>query len=235
MNVEIAIIVNILFYNYIFTFFTLLFYFIFMQVDVIFQILILIFSVVIHEVSHGFVALLFGDKTAQYEGRLTLNPIKHLDWFGSIVLPLALYLTNAGFMIGWAKPVPYNPYNLRNRNIAEPLVALAGPISNLLVASIFGLMIRGLFYFGYSSLPLITIFSFVVLINVSLAIFNLIPIPPLDGSKILFAFLPVKAKFTFNNISEKYGLVIILAVVMFLPNFISPIIFSLFKLITGIY
>jgi len=205
-----------------------------MQVGVIFQILILIFSVVIHEISHGFTALCFGDKTAQYEGRLTLNPIKHLDWFGSIVLPLALYLTNAGFMIGWAKPVPYNPYNLRNRNVAEPLIAFAGPVSNLFVAIVFGLIIRGLLSFGFSTSPLIGIFGFVVLINVSLAVFNLIPIPPLDGSKILFAFLPINVKHRFHHISERYGLVIILAVVMFLPNIISPVIFSLFKLITGI-
>ena len=206
-----------------------------MQIDIIFQILILIFSVIIHEISHGFVALSFGDKTAQYAGRLTLNPFKHLDWFGSVVLPLALYLTHAGFMIGWAKPVPYNPYNLRKRNIAEPLIALSGPVSNLFVASLFGLMIRGLMRFGYSiDSPLVGIFGFVVLINVGLAIFNLIPIPPLDGSKILFALLPIKAKHTFHGISEKYGLLIILAAVMFLPNFISPIIFFLFKLITGI-
>ena len=105
-----------------------------MNISVIFQISILIFSVIIHEISHGFTALYFGDKTAQYEGRLTLNPIKHLDLFGSIILPLALYLTGAGFMVGWAKPVPYNPYNLRNRNIAEPLIALAGPVSNFFVA-----------------------------------------------------------------------------------------------------
>ena len=205
-----------------------------MQIDVIFQILILIFSVIIHEISHGFVALCFGDKTAQYEGRLTLNPLKHLDWFGSVILPFFLYLTNAGFMIGWAKPVPYNPYNLRNRNIAEPLIALAGPVSNIFVASVFGLIIRGLLHSGHSSSSLIIMFSFVVLINISLAVFNLIPIPPLDGSKILFAFLPTRAKFAFQNISDRYGLLIIFLVIILLPNFISPVIFSLFKLITGI-
>ena len=205
-----------------------------MQIDVIFQILILLFSVVIHEVSHGFTALCFGDKTAQYEGRLTLNPFKHLDWFGSVILPLSLYLLNAGFMIGWAKPVPYNPYNLKHRNIAEPLVALAGPASNILVAVIFGIIIRVMTYFGYINSPLILIFSFVALVNISLAIFNLIPIPPLDGSKILFAFLPARARFKFQAVSDRFGYFIIIAVVIFLPNFISPIIFSLFRLITGI-
>jgi Zn-dependent protease len=205
-----------------------------MQIDVIFQIVILIFSVIIHEISHGFTALYFGDKTAQYEGRLTLNPVKHLDWFGSIFLPLILYITHAGFMIGWAKPVPYNPYNLRNRNVAEPLISLAGPASNFFVAIIFGLIIRGLLYFGFYTSSLISIFGFVVLINVSLAIFNLLPVPPLDGSKIFFFFLPPNAKYKFFNMSEKYGLIILLFVVMFLPNFISPIILSLSKFIMGI-
>ena len=205
-----------------------------MDIGIIFQISILIFSVIIHEISHGFVALYFGDKTAQYEGRLTLNPIKHLDLFGSIVLPLFLYLTGTGFIIGWAKPVPYNPYNLRKRSISEPLIALAGPASNFFVAILFGIIVRGLLNSDFSNLPLISIFSLVIFINISLGIFNLIPIPPLDGSKILFSLLPVNAKHNFQQISERYGLVIILIVIMFLPNFISPIIFSLFKLITGI-
>ncbi len=179
-------------------------------------------------------ALFFGDKTAEYEGRLTLNPIPHIDMWGSIIIPFFLYITGAGFMIGWAKPVPYNPYNLRNRKIAEPLVAFAGPLSNIFVALFFGIIIRILVSAGMSSSPLILIFGFVVLVNISLAVFNLIPIPPLDGSKILVAFLPVKGRFVFSSFAHKYGLILIIAIVAFLPNFITPIIFYMFNLITGL-
>ncbi|MFI5164831.1 MAG: site-2 protease family protein [Bacteroidia bacterium] len=181
-------------------------------------------------------ALSFGDKTAEYEGRLTLNPIKHIDWFGSIILPFLLYITNAGFMIGWAKPVPYNPYNLKHRKIAEPLVALAGPLSNLFVAIVFGIAVRILISNGMGASPLVLLFGFVVLINISLAIFNLIPIPPLDGSKILFSFIP-QGRFAFSAAAQKYGLVLIIALFIFLPwiaGIISPVISSLFTLMTGI-
>ncbi len=204
-----------------------------MNINIIFQILILIVSVIIHEVSHGAMALAFGDKTAQYEGRITLNPLKHLDWFGSILLPFFLVISNAGFIIGWAKPVPYNPYNLRNRKIAEPLVALAGPLSNIIIALIFGILIRILVANGIFG-AFITSLVFVVMINIALAVFNLIPIPPLDGSKILFSLLPVGKKFIFSDIATKYGFFILVAILLFLPNFISPIIFKLLTLITGL-
>jgi len=204
-----------------------------MEINVFFQIFILVFSVMIHEISHGLMALAWGDKTAQYEGRLTLNPLRHIDWFGSVILPLILFVSQAGFMLGWAKPVPYNPYNLRNRKVAEPMVAFAGPLSNLIVAIFFGLIIRGLVYFGVYS-NLITIFSFVILLNVSLAVFNLIPIPPLDGSKIISAFLPVGKRFAFSNFAGRYGIIIIIAIVFLLPDFITPIITKIFSLIVGI-
>lgn len=205
-----------------------------MQIDIFFQIFILVFSVIIHEISHGFMALFFGDKTALYEGRLTLNPVKHIDWFGSIILPFFLYITGAGFMIGWAKPVPYNPYNLKNQKIAEPLVAAAGPLSNIFIAVIFGILIRILISSGMLQSPLILIFGFVVLLNVGLAIFNLIPIPPLDGSKILFSLIPAGGRFAFSAFAQKYGLILIIALIAFLPGLISPVIFSLFHLITGL-
>jgi Zn-dependent protease len=179
-------------------------------------------------------ALVFGDRTAEYEGRLTLNPIKHVDIFGTILLPLLLFISHAGFMIGWAKPVPYNPYNLKNAKIAEPLVAFAGPLSNILIAIIFGLLIRFIPVSSDQMVNLVSIFSYVVLINIALAIFNLIPIPPLDGSKILFSFLPV-GRFAFTEMASRYGLLILIVIVAFLPNFISPMIFSIFHFLTGIY
>src|SRR6185369_136655 len=112
-----------------------------MTTDFIFSIIILIFSVIIHEVSHGYAAYMQGDNTAKYAGRLTLNPLKHLEWFGSFFLPVISYFLG-GFIIGWAKPVPFNPYNLRNHRWGEALVAVAGPAANILIALIFGLSIR---------------------------------------------------------------------------------------------
>jgi len=203
-----------------------------MDSNIIFQIIILIFSVIIHEFSHGAMALAFGDRTAQYEGRLTLNPMKHIDWFGSIILPFLLFISHAGFMIGWAKPVPYNPYNLRNPKIGEPMVALAGPLSNIIVAVIFGLIIRFVLVLNPSLISLVTVFSYVVIINISLAIFNLVPIPPLDGSKILFSMFP--NRFAFSEAWSRYGIFVIILFLTFISRIISPIIEWLFKLITGL-
>jgi len=203
-----------------------------MDQNIIFQIIILIFSVIIHEVSHGAMALAFGDRTAQYEGRLTLNPIKHIDVFGSIILPFLLFITHAGFMIGWAKPVPYNPYNLRNPKIGEPMVAVAGPLSNIIVAVIFGLIIRFVLVLNPSLISLVTVFGYVVIINISLAIFNLVPIPPLDGSKILFSMFP--NRFAFSEAWSRYGIFVIILLLTFISNIITPIIYWLFSLITGL-
>ena len=163
--------------------------------DTIFFIAILIMSVVIHEVSHGYVAEQFGDDTARNAGRLTLNPLKHLDLFGSIILPVLLYFTS-GFVFGWAKPVPYNPNNFNNKKWGTIAVAAAGILANFLIAIIFGLLIRfapSLGFPAYNALlvqPFYKITMEIVLINIALGTFNLVPIPPLDGSKILFSFLP---------------------------------------------
>lgn len=205
-----------------------------MNVDFIFQIAILIMSVVVHEVSHGYAAYQLGDPTAKYEGRLTLNPIKHLDPFGSIIVPVLLYMFG-GFIIGWARPVPFNPYNLKNQRWGEAIVAAAGPISNIVIALVFGLALRFAIMGGIDlGISVIKITSFVVLINLLLAIFNLIPIPPLDGSKILFSFLPRQTQ-ALRNILERYGFFIVLIFIFFLWQFIFPIISNLFVLITGLY
>lgn len=203
-----------------------------MQFEFVFQIAILIMSVVIHEVSHGYMANYLGDPTAKLEGRLTLNPIKHLDLFGSIILPMILYFSHAGFILGWAKPVPYNPYNLRPGRWSEALVAIAGPASNLILAIIFGILLR----FGVAngfSIGFLQITSLIVFMNLLLMVFNLVPLPPLDGSKVLFAIFP-ESTFKLRGFLERYGFVLIIFFIFFLWQFISPLITILFTLITRV-
>ncbi len=200
--------------------------------DATFYIVILIMSVVIHEVSHGFMAQAFGDKTAFFAGRLTLNPIKHLDLFGSILLPAVLILTQSHFLIGWAKPVPYNPNNLSNKKWGTIAVAGAGVLANLFLATFFGLILR--FSFGMNipvGLPFIL--STIVIVNLGLAIFNLVPIPPLDGSKILFSLLPASMYSVMENL-ERYSLVFVIIFVLYFSRFLLPILAFLFHLITGL-
>lgn len=201
-----------------------------MQIDFIFSIIVLIFSVVIHEVSHGYAAYLQGDNTARFQGRLTLNPLKHLEWFGSFILPMISYLFG-GFIIGWAKPVPFNPYNLRNQKWGEAIVAFAGPLSNICIAVFFGLLLR----FGVAESfgqAFFHITTMIVFINLVLATFNLIPVPPLDGSKILFSILPYHMH-NIRDFLEQNGLYILLFVVFFLWQFILPLVSWEFWLITG--
>lgn len=200
--------------------------------DAIFYIAILIMSIVIHEVSHGFMAEYFGDDTARNAGRLTLNPMKHLDLFGSIILPAVLILSKAGFIFGWAKPVPYNPNNLRDRKWGTIAVASAGVLSNFFIAIIFGLIIRVSSSFALpDSFYFIT--SAIVIVNLALGIFNLVPIPPLDGSKILFSFLPERA-FSFIQAYEQYSLILLLVFIVFFSDFLYPILNFLFRLTTGL-
>lgn len=201
-------------------------------IDFIFGIAALIMSVVAHEVSHGQMALFLGDETAKWSGRLTLNPINHLDLFGSIILPVLTFLSG-GFIIGWAKPVPYNPYNLKNQKWGPALVAIAGPAANIIIALFFGILIRNAGAFPISFYPAIINTSvLIVSINITLAVFNLVPIPPLDGSKILFSILPYKWRET-QFFLEKYGFIILIFFILFLFNWLTPIIRVLFKIITG--
>ena len=150
--------------------------------------IILIFSIILHEVAHGYAADSLGDPTARLSGRLTLNPLPHIDPIGSIVVPALLTFTNSSILFGWAKPVPYNPYNLKNRRWGETLVALAGSATNLFLAVLFGLIVR----FGSASLPetAIGIAVAITFTNLFLGLFNLIPFPPLDGFTALRSALP---------------------------------------------
>ncbi len=201
-------------------------------IDAIFYVAILVMSVVIHEVSHGYVAEYFGDKTARFAGRLTLNPINHLDWLGSIIIPALLVISQSPFLIGWAKPVPYNPENLSDRKWGTVAVASAGVLANFCVAIFFGLILR--FSLGLNvPAGFNFIISSIVLVNLSLGIFNLVPIPPLDGSKILFNLLPA----SFHGVIsffETYSLVLIIAFVFFLSKYLLPILVFLYSFITGL-
>jgi len=205
-----------------------------MEIILIFIILILLFSVIIHEVSHGLMADYLGDPTAKLAGRLTLNPINHLDPIGSILVPLLLIVSKAGIIFGWAKPVPINPYNLRDKVYGQAKVAVAGPLANIFIALFFGIILRFIPYlFSYQvAINLITIFSYIVWINLILAIFNLLPIPPLDGSHILFTFLPKQ----FDNLKTflyQYQLFILIFFIFFLFPIIIPLVNGAFYLITG--
>lgn len=200
-----------------------------MDLDIIFSIAVLIMSVVVHEVSHGAVANYLGDPTARLAGRLSLNPLRHLDFLGSFVVPLFLAFSQAGIIFGWAKPVPVNPYNLRGK-WGEALVAGAGPASNIILALFFGLLLR--FFGGVAPLSFLSISATIVLINIVLAVFNLVPIPPLDGSKILFSFLSHDSPLA--AFLERYSLVALLVFVLFLWQFLTPLLGFLFRIVTGI-
>jgi len=209
-----------------------------MEPFVAFFFLALIFSIIIHEVSHGFVAEMLGDPTARLQGRLTLNPIPHIDLVGTIFVPSLLVLLHAPFLFGWAKPVPYNPYNLKNQKWGEAWVAGAGPGVNILLALVFGLIAR----FGFGVLPhtFVMLAGLVVFINILLAFFNLLPIPPLDGSKLLRAVLPYRANIAFQRFEAllmQGGILLTLLIFWLLITAIGPVfgiaLSLLFHLFTG--
>lgn len=199
----------------------------------IFYFLVLIISIIVHEVAHGIAAEREGDPTARMLGRITLNPLKHIDWFGSVLLPLVLILSNAGFVVGWAKPVPYNPENLRRGNKSVAIVSIAGIVVNLSIAIIFGLAIRIAAATGLTSTAFFDISSIIVLVNIVLAMFNAIPIAPLDGFRFLQAVLPFRFEKAMRAI-EQYSLPLLLVFLFFGWKFVAPLAFKLFTLLTGI-
>ncbi|OGH98362.1 MAG: hypothetical protein A2X43_05545 [Candidatus Margulisbacteria bacterium GWD2_39_127] len=197
-----------------------------MLVSIIINILIfitLIFSIIIHEVAHGYVAFFFGDTTAKRSGRLTLNPLKHIDPVGTIILPLLLRLSNSPVVFGWAKPVPVNTMNMRNPKTSMVLVAAAGPLSNIIQGLFLILIGRVLLMTINYQVPTIassiiavaiTVLGWGVFYNFLLAFFNLIPIPPLDGSRILRFFMPSSLQVLFDKL-EPYGILLIFIVLYF--------------------
>jgi Zn-dependent protease len=209
-----------------------------MPTDIIFWALVLIFSIILHEVAHGYMANFLGDPTAKLQGRLTLNPISHIDPLGTIILPFVLLMTSSPILIGYAKPVPYNPYNLRHK-YGEALVAFAGPGTNILLALIFGLSIR--FFGGAMDVGLLSAFAIITSINIFLAIFNLVPIPPLDGSKVLSTLLPGalgrgydSVRMSFERLGVLGGTLLILCIFYFLSPVFSQFVGAIFTLITGL-
>lgn len=196
----------------------------------IFSLCVLILSVVIHEVSHGYMALRLGDPTAKYAGRLTLNPVKHMDLVGSVIVPIVTTIMGVSF--GWAKPVPFNPDNFRksafNIRWGEALVAFAGPMSNFIIAVVFGVAAHFV-----TNQAAFSLFGMIVLVNITLGIFNLAPVPPLDGSKILFAVIPVRYSHVRAQL-ERHSLALALFFIFFLWQFFEPIIFKLFALLMGV-
>jgi len=194
--------------------------------SLIFYFVIIIPSSIIHEYAHGWVADKLGDPTARYAGRLTIDPRPHIDLWGTILLPLMLFFGSGGrFMFAYAKPVPYNPYNLKLHKWGPAIVGVAGPLANLLLALSFALLLK--------LIPTSIIAPFLEVIiyaNVVLMVFNLVPIPPLDGSKVLFVFLP-HSLFHIKALLEKYGFIILLFFVFFFFQLISPLIDGLFSIL----
>ncbi len=184
------------------------------------SVVLIILSIILHEIGHGYAALKMGDTTAKSQGRLSLNPLKHIDPFGSVILPLVLVFTS-GFVIGYAKPVPYNPYRFKDKRKGELVVGLAGPATNLMLALVGAVLAFVIKTFLFPVSPLMGYYAWevafqLVMVNLCLMFFNLIPLPPLDGSAIIAPFLSDKALQKYYQI-QRYALPILLIVLIGIP------------------
>lgn len=197
-------------------------------VSLVFYFVVIVPSAIIHEYAHGWMANQLGDPTARYAGRLTINPRAHIDMWGTILLPVGLFLLTGGkFLFAYAKPVPYNPYNLKNQKWGPAAVGLAGPAANFLLAAVFAALSR-----LFPDNIMAQFFGIIVYANIMLMVFNLLPIPPLDGSKILYAILPDSA-YNVKIFLERYGFIILMFFVFFLFELLSPIIQAVFNFLVG--
>ncbi len=192
----------------------------------IFSLIVMLFSLVLHEVSHGWAALALGDNTAKEQGRLSINPLVHLDPIGSILVPFFLFLSGSPIIFGWAKPVPVNPYNFKDQKWGILKVSLAGPGANFLVALIFAGLVR------FINVPasILPFWLEIIGINLIWGFFNLVPIPPLDGSSILFSLLPERLSWV-RDILQKYGLIFLIFFVSFGFRFISTLASAVFNIL----
>lgn len=208
-----------------------------MILDQVFVIVVIMLSAVVHEVAHGVAADKLGDPTARYAGRLTLNPIPHLDAFGSVILPLILALSSSPIFFGWAKPVPYNPFNLTKAPYwGEAIVAFAGPLSNFAIALFTAIVMRT----GLLAPEVNSILFIVVITNIMLGIFNLIPIPPLDGSKILSAILPLQLRMQYDQIRARLeynpflGFGIVMVFILVFGGAFGSFVYAIARAIAGV-
>ncbi len=173
-------------------------------------VIILAYSIILHEVSHGAAAFLLGDPTARDQKRLTLNPIRHIDLVGTIILPVILVLVQSPALLGWAKPVPFDPRYFKNPRLGIALVSLAGPMTNFLLAAIFGTILK----MSPESDLVRTVAVYGLAMNAALGLFNLIPIPPMDGSKVIGVFLPTPIRRAYFSL-DRWGFLIIFALLYF--------------------
>lgn len=200
-----------------------------------------LFAITLHEAAHGYVARMYGDNTAMYAGRITLNPIKHIDLLGTILVPIAILVSSSlmgigAFLFGWAKPVPVNFGNLRNPKKDIRFVAFAGPGANFVMALIWALSLKLQFVTGLNEPFFAEMAKAGIVVNLVLAALNLLPILPLDGGRILFSFLPSSAAYSFSR-TEPYGMIVLIALLMLgiLPMFIQPIVSAGLSVLTLLF
>lgn len=199
----------------------------------VFTIVVLILSIIVHEVAHGYAAYALGDPTAKLAGRLTLNPLPHIDPIGSVLIPGVLVLTGSSMLFGWAKPVPYNPYNLKNQRWGEAIVGSAGVLTNIFLAVVFGLLARFTLEAGMNEFALLS--ATISFVNLFLGIFNLIPFPPLDGYTVLRGLLPYRASLGFRQFEEMIMRGGIFTLILFLLVFSYVLVQPFFYLVAYVF